>query len=44
MKEENTLLKDANAVYREVKSGCGWLVFILFVIIVVSVVYAIFFH
>ena len=40
MQEENTLLKDVNAVYRGIKSTFGWLVFILFWAVVFIVVYA----
>ena len=43
MQEENTLLKDANVVYRGIKSGCALLLFILSLLIIVIVVYAVFF-
>ena len=39
MQDENTLLKDVNAVYRGIKSTFGWLVFILFWAVVFIVVY-----
>jgi len=35
---ENTILKGINSVYRGIKSGCAWLIFFVFIIVMYAIV------